>query len=388
MWHIDALIVLILFMAVTVGTIGFWLIASVIGAYYGDSRPMFFPSRIPFGIAFGIAVVLFFFALRALRRTAAPVGDLLEAAGQVQTGDYTVWVKERGTREVRALVRAFNAMVTRLQANERQRRDLLADVTHELRTPLTVIQGNLEGLLDGIYPRDDAHLSMILDETRVFSRLVEDLRTLAQAESGTLKLQRELTDLGILIAETVASFAAQADEAGVTLSTDVHPDVPALSVDPVRIRAVIANLLINALRYTPAGGKIVVGAELEGTRQRVAIIVTDTGQGISADLLPHIFDRFYKSSDSRGSGLGLAIAKYIVTAHGGDISAASEPGKGTTIRFTLPIEAWSEAGFTCPTPLAVIQFAEILRQEFLARFDTSVTLWRLWFSYDPYTYTW
>lgn len=338
MWRIGALIVFIFFMAVTAGTIGFWLIASLIGAY-GDAHFPFWPLRIPFGLAFGIAIVLFILALRTFRRTAAPVGDLLEAAGRVEAGDYTVRVTERGTREVRALVRAFNAMVTRLQANERQRRDLLADVTHELRTPLTVIQGNLEGLLDGVYPRDDAHLSMILDETRVFSRLVEDLRTLAQAESGTLKLQREVTDLAILIAETVAPFAAEADEAGVMLSTDVQPDVPALSIDPVRIRAVIANLLINALRYTPAGGKIVVGAELDGAQQRVAIMVTDTGQGISADMLPHIFDRFYKSSDSRGSGLGLAIAKYIVTAHGGDISAASEVGKGTTIRFTLPIEA-------------------------------------------------
>jgi signal transduction histidine kinase len=338
LWRIAALFVLIFFLAVSAGTMGFWLLANTVGPNIQPGS-LFFPLRLPVGFALGIAVLVLVFALRSLRRTAAPVGDLLEAAGRVEAGDYTVRVEERGTREVRALVQAFNAMVAHLQADEKQRRDLLADVTHELRTPLTIIQGNLEGLLDGVYPRDDAHLSMILDETRIFSRLVEDLRTLAQAESGTLKLQREVTDLTVLIAETIASFSAQADEAGVALSTDVHPDVPALSIDPVRIRAVIANLIVNGLRYTPSGGKIVVGAVLDSAGKWVAVTVSDTGKGISVELLPHIFDRFYKSSDSRGSGLGLAIAKYIVTAHGGDITVTSEVGQGTAIRFTLPVDA-------------------------------------------------
>lgn len=273
---------------------------------------------------------------RALRHVATPVGDMMEAAGRVAEGDYTVRVAERGPREVRALARAFNAMTERLAAHDEQRRDLLADVTHELRTPLTVIQGNLEGLLDGIYPRDDTHLQPILDETRVLSRLIDDLRTLALAESGALRLEKEPTDLAVLASEIVTSFQAQADAAGIELSTDAVPDLPMLDVDPARIRQVLENLIANALRYTPSGGTIRVRC-YNGDDTRVTLEVADTGKGIPRAELEHIFDRFYKSPDSRGAGLGLAIAKNLVAAHGGEISAESELGKGTTIRFGLPV---------------------------------------------------
>jgi signal transduction histidine kinase len=239
---------------------------------------------------------------------------------------------------VRELARAFNAMVGGLQQNEEQRRNMLSDVTHELRTPLTIIQGNLEGLLDNIYPRDDEHLAMILDETHVFARLVEDLRTLAQVESGTLVLKREETDIAALMHETVTSFAPQADSAGVTVCERIEPDVPHISIDPARIRAVLTNLLANALRYTPRGGSIHVDARLVPPEGPVEILVADTGSGIAPDALPHIFDRFYKSSDSHGSGLGLAIARHLVLAHHGDIKAESTPGRGTCITFTLPLK--------------------------------------------------
>ena len=270
---------------------------------------------------------------RALRHLAVPIGDLMEAAGRVAEGDYAARVAEHGPREVRSLARAFNAMVARLQSNEETRRNLLADVTHELRTPLTVVQGNLEGLLDGVYPRDDAHLAPILEETRVLSRLVDDLRMLALAESGALKLQKEPTDVGILLSEAAASFRAQADAAGVTLSVDVPSDLPLLDLDPERMRQVLSNLIANALRYTPAGGAIRIQAA--SGHGSVTVSVGDTGAGIPADDLPHVFDRFYKSGDSRGMGLGLAIAKNLVAAHGGEIVAHSAPGRGTTIQFTL-----------------------------------------------------
>jgi signal transduction histidine kinase len=263
---------------------------------------------------------------------------MLEAAGRVADGDYNTRVDETGPREVRALSRAFNSMAARLQIHEEQRRNLLADVTHELRTPLTVIQGNLEGLLDGVYPRDDAHLTPILEETHVLSRLIDDLRTLALAESGALKLQKEPTDLATLTNETVASFRAQADAAGIELSTDAAANLPMLELDPARIRQVLENLIANALRYTPRGGMVRIRCFAEGT-SRVSIAVTDSGVGISKDDLPHIFERFYKSSDSRGTGLGLAIAKNLITAHGGEISAQSEPGAGTQIRLSLPVTA-------------------------------------------------
>jgi two-component system OmpR family sensor kinase/two-component system sensor histidine kinase BaeS len=287
--------------------------------------------------AFTIVVLGATVAVRALVRTTAPVGDLMEAIGRVESGDYATRIHERGPREVRDLARAFNAMAGRLQRSEQQRRDLLADVTHELRTPLTVMQGNLEALMDEVYPRDDAHLAPILDETRVLARLVEDLRTLALAESGALKLHPEPTDLAILIDETASSFRAQADSAGVTLAVTQVEDLPLLEIDPVRIREVLANLVANALRHTPAGGTIEIGASpAAGGEAAVTVYVRDTGTGISPDDLPHIFDRFYRSEQSRGMGLGLAIARNLVTAHRGTIAAESQPGGGTIIRFTLP----------------------------------------------------
>jgi signal transduction histidine kinase len=327
-WRIGALLVILSLFACGGFAALFWLLGVIDAPHLMPNAER--PFRI---IPFVFILAGLILAARALRRAASPVGDVMEAAGRVAEGDYAVRVAERGPREVRALAHAFNSMAARLQANDEQRRNLLADVTHELRTPLTVVQGNLEGLLDGIYPRDDAHLEPILEETRILSRLIDDLRTLALAESGALKLQKEPTDLAMLANETVASFHAQADAAGVELGSDVEPGL-ALEVDPARIRQVLENLIANALRYTPRGGAIRVQGSLQGAR--AAISVSDTGAGISPADLPHIFDRFYKSRDSRGTGLGLAIAKNLVMAHGGEISAHSAVGKGTTIDFTLP----------------------------------------------------
>lgn len=287
--------------------------------------------------AFFLIFVGLIMLARTLRGVALPIGDLLDAAGRVAEGDYSARVSERGPREVRVLARAFNSMTARLQAHDELRRNMLADVTHELRTPLTVIQGNLEGLLDGVYPRDDAHLMPILEETRVLSRLIDDLRMLTLAESGALKLQKEPTDLVTLVSETVASFRVQADTADIELRADVASDLPTLELDPARIRQVLENLIANALHFTPRGGRVSVQCSVDSNQSKVVTLsVSDTGSGIAPDDLPHIFDRFYKSRDSRGTGLGLAIAKNLVVAHGGEISAQSELGAGTTIRFTLP----------------------------------------------------
>ena len=283
-----------------------------------------------------LAVILF--AGRELRRTALPVGDMLEAAGAIADGDYSTRVQERGPREVRALAQAFNIMAARLQAEDQQRRNLLADVSHELRTPITVIQGNLEGLLDGIYPADPQHIAPILEETRVLSRVIDDLRTISLADSGALNLQLESTDLGELIEELASSFRMQAAAADVTLYVDVQARLPRLEVDATRIREVLGNLLANALRYTPQGGQITVRCWIEaGDDKHLSISVSDTGVGIAAQDLPHIFDRFYKTEESHGTGLGLAIAKSLVVAHGGEIAAESALGKGTTFRITLPM---------------------------------------------------
>jgi signal transduction histidine kinase len=315
----------------------FWLAASAAGAV--DLPESTLEVLRTAGIGIGLLILAgALLAGRELRRTALPIGGMLEAAGRIAEGDYSARVEESGPREVRALAQAFNTMAARLQAEDEQRRNLLADVTHELRTPITVIQGNLEGLLDGIYPPDQPHIASILDETRVLSRVIDDLRTLSSADSGALKLQLEPTDPGELIEETAASFGMQAQAAGVAVRAELEAGLPRLALDATRIREVLANLLTNALRYTPSGGEIVLRCGLgEGGGDRLYVSVSDSGAGIAAEDLPHIFERFYKSDQSRGSGLGLAIARSLVEAHGGEISAHSQPGAGTTIRFTLPV---------------------------------------------------
>jgi signal transduction histidine kinase len=321
--------VVVAILAVIAATFLFWTLASALGA------PDF-----PGGTARGLAFLFFFLVLavaaRSLRRLTRPVGDVIEAVGRVADGDLSTRVRVRGSRDGRALARAFNAMTSRLEAVEEERRRLLADVSHELRTPLSVVQGNLEALVDRVHPADEAHLTAILDETKVVSRLVEDLRTLSLAESGALALHREAVDVGALVRETVESFASQAEPAGVSLDAHVSNGLPQVDADPVRTREILSNLIANALRYTPRGGRVTVTAQAEDAR--VAIDVRDTGAGISPDRIGRIFDRFYKSPESRGAGLGLAIAKQLVEAHGGEISATSVVGEGTDIRFTLPTE--------------------------------------------------
>jgi two-component system sensor histidine kinase BaeS len=325
--------VFLVLLACVGGAALFWLIASGVGQLTS-------PSAALSGAALIIGVLGILFVFRTYRAAVEPISDLMDAAARVEAGDFSARVRERrpgrarSPREVRRLVRTFNAMAERLQTNEDARRNLLADVTHELRTPLTIIQGNLEGMLDGLYPRDDAHLAPILEESRVMARLIEDLRTLSLAESGALTLQREPTDLAELARDVATAFRAQADAAGVTLT--VHaPDAVVADMDEMRIRAVLNNLIANALRYTPGGGSVTLSVARDGDTVRVE--VRDTGRGIAPDVLPHIFDRFYKGRDSAGTGLGLAIAKQIVEAHSGKIHAESEVGAGSRITLMLPL---------------------------------------------------
>lgn len=293
------------------------------------------------GLVLLIVLAGIVFAARSLRRLAAPVGDVIDAVGRVADGDLSTRVAVRGPREARTLSRAFNAMTSRLEAGEEQRRRLLADVSHELRTPLAVVQGNLEALVDGVHPADETHLAAILEETRVLSRLVEDLGTLSLAESGALALHREAVDVGALVRETVDSFASQAGPAGVVLEARVSSGLPQVDADPVRTREILSNLIANALRYTPRGGRVSVEAGAEDAG--VAIEIRDSGSGIEPERIDRIFDRFYKSPESRGAGLGLAIAKQLVEAHGGRISATSVVGEGTAVRFTMPVESAQSA---------------------------------------------
>ena len=328
-------VLLLSLVVVSIGVVGLWIIGTLLGfvARNGLLTELAQAAVLVILIAGAIAIII---GIRLARGVGPPLDALVDAAGRVEQGDYTARVPEvtGGPRELRDLVRAFNTMTSRLEVDEEQRRRLLADISHELRTPLAVIQGNAEAIVDGVYPADAEHLGTILEETRVLSRLIEDLRTLSLAEAGTLALHREPTDLSIVAAEVGRSFEQLATAAGARIELDLPGDLPLLDVDPIRMREVLANLVANALRYVDSAGTVrLSGRTAEGT---VLLEVADDGPGIPAELLPTVFDRFAKSPESRGTGLGLAIAKAIVEAHGGRISADSQPGVGTAMTVELP----------------------------------------------------
>jgi two-component system, OmpR family, sensor histidine kinase BaeS len=293
-------------------------------------------------VVFVAVVVALARAGRTIRGTGTVLDALVDQAAHVEAGDYSARVETVGPlpTPVRALARGFNTMAARLEADEAQRRTLLADVTHELRTPLAIVQGNVEAILDGVHPADETHLSAILEETRVLDRLIEDLRTLALSESGALSLHREATDLSILVTDVATSFGAVAASSGLEITTTIDDELPLLEVDPVRIREVIGNLVANAIRHTPAGGRVWLDAgRVPGPGPATAeIVVRDNGSGIDPELLPHVFERFARGAGSTGSGLGLSIARGLVELHGGTIEASSPAAGGTAIRIRIPVE--------------------------------------------------
>jgi two-component system OmpR family sensor kinase/two-component system sensor histidine kinase BaeS len=269
----------------------------------------------------------------------APVRDLTGAAEAIAAGDLSQRVTLRTGDEIGRLGRAFNTMADALDQAERLRRHMVADIAHELRTPLSLVQGSLEAILDGMYELNLENVDSVHEETLVLTRLVNDLRDLALAEAGQLRLEEEDVDMTDLITRSAERFRAQAAEQGVSLATDLSTDLPTVRGDRQRISQVLINLMSNALRYTPAGGQVVVAAQ-PGSAE-VLVSVADTGEGIASEDLPYVFERFYRADKSRartsgGSGLGLAISRHIVKAHGGRIWAESQMGGGATFVFTLP----------------------------------------------------
>jgi two-component system sensor histidine kinase BaeS len=331
MWRIAGFIAAAFLFGVIAISLGVVLVAVAVGVI--EEQPLV---RLLAIGALALFVLVIGRGARSFRRVAVNVGELVQAAGQIEAGDYGVQVAERGPREVRALARAFNAMSARLAATDRSRRAFVADLTHEFRTPLAIIRGQAEGIGDGIYRGDAAHVGPILDATQSLETLVEALGTMTLADVGSLKLNLEPVDLAVLVNSSLAAFQSAADAANVRLVADLPNDLPSVNADPARIRGVLGNLLSNAIRHTPAGGIITISARRSG--DIVTMSVRDTGEGIPEDLRPRIFERFVKGAGSPGSGLGLAIAKDVVTAHGGTIEALSEVGKGTEVRFTLPID--------------------------------------------------
>jgi two-component system, OmpR family, sensor histidine kinase BaeS len=330
MWRIGCVLLVVLALAAVAGGV----LTALVGLAFGNSEMSSGLGRSGGVAALVLVILVAAVGLRGIRRMTGPMDNLIQAARRIEKGDYSASVPESGPPEMRSVARAFNAMSARLKLTDEQRRSFLADVAHELRTPLSVIRGQAEGIADGLYPADAAHLEPILDATRGLEVLVEDLRTLVLTDAGSLVLNREPVDPTVLVHDVLASFKAQAEAAEVNLAGDLDYGVPMVDVDPARMRAAIANVISNAIRHTPPGGSVRIG--VNSTDGKVSISIIDTGEGIPAKLLPHVFERFVKAPSSTGSGLGLAIVHDIVTAHGGKVEIDSTQGSGTAVRMTVP----------------------------------------------------
>jgi signal transduction histidine kinase len=296
--------------------------------------------------AIGVALVIGIFLARTI---SGPVREVTAATHMVAGGDLGYQVPVRTRDELGELAASFNRMSADLARANQQRRQMTADIAHDLRTPLSVILGYMEALSTGRLEATPETFEIMYDRGRHLQHLIDDLRTLGLADAGELTLNRRPVEPAALLEHTALAHMVQAQEKGVTLRLEAAAhepvagqpvaDLPEIEVDPERMTQVLGNLISNALRYTPPGGEIVLSAGRD--EGAVLLSVRDTGAGIEAEDLPHIFDRFYRSDKSRQqngeSGLGLAIARSIVLAHDGEITAASTPGEGTTFTITISV---------------------------------------------------
>nr|MBA3534861.1 HAMP domain-containing protein [Ardenticatenales bacterium] len=274
------------------------------------------------------------------RRLMAPLQRLVDVTQHIAEGRFEQRVTEEGTEEIAELARSLNEMAAALQQSETLRRNLVADIAHDLRTPLSVLQGNLQALLDDVYPLEKAEIANLYDETRMLSRLVNDLREMGLAEAGQLSLHPEPLEIGGLLQDITSLYVEVAAEQNITVALDAPTDLPLTLADPERTRQVLHNLLSNALRHTSPQGTITLRAASAPAAVRVS--VQDSGPGIPAADLPRLFERFWRADKSRsreygGSGLGLAIVKHLVELQGGEIGVESREGVGSCFWFTLPL---------------------------------------------------
>jgi signal transduction histidine kinase len=293
------------------------------------------------GAPSALIFLLLFIIINLYTRFGRPLEELFSAINAVEAGDLSVRVTENQSDMFSDLFKRFNKMVGELERAEQQRRNLTADIAHELRTPLHIIQGNLEGIVDGVYQPTPEHVNATLDETRLLARLVNDLQTLSLAETGQLLLHPTRFLLDDLIQDLISSFASQATSHCIDMRTNLSDPDQSITADYDRLNQVLSNLISNGLRHTPEGGAIIIETGAGSNPDRsVRITVKDTGSGIAPEDLPFIFDRFWRGDKSRServhSGLGLAITKQLIQAHHGTIQAQSELGKGTTFIIDLP----------------------------------------------------
>lgn len=295
------------------------------------------------GLALVVTGFLFF-------QIARPLHGLAEAAEEIAEGRLNARAPVRGRDEVGQVAASFNQMAEQLERYAAERKNMIADLAHELRTPLAVIQSNLEAMRDGVLPASAAELDTLHQEAVLLNRLIGDLRTLSLAEAGQLQLDRRPISAGEVVLSVAERFAALAAAQGTRLQTDIHSGLPLILADEQRLGQALANLVDNAVRYSPPGSQVVIGAEQAGPQ--VILTVTDDGPGLAPTDLPHVFDRFWRGERSRnratgGSGLGLAIVRQLVEAHGGYVwvesTAAAAPGRPGHTRFAIRLPASSEA---------------------------------------------
>jgi len=287
-------------------------------------------------LAIAIALILTFILSR---RILSPIRTLGNTARKLGKGDFSqrVRIKDRG--EVGELAKTFNSMADDLERTEKLRRNMVADIAHELRTPLSNVSGYLEAIRDEVIKPEPSTIASLSEEVDLLSRLVDDLQELALADAGELKLNRQSEDITQLIQQAVKAVQTKVLAKGLEINVDITANLSSVNIDYQRISQVLRNLLENAIKHTPNGGKITVSAVQQESFIRVN--VEDDGEGIPAEDLPNMFERFYRVDKSRtrhagGSGLGLTIAKRLVESHGGTISVQSELGKGSCFSFTLP----------------------------------------------------
>lgn len=287
-------------------------------------------------VAAGLALALGGFLAYTMTRS---LRELTTATDQIAHGNLDQQVKIRSKDELGTLAASFNKMSRDLAQSTRARRQMTADVAHDLRTPLSVITGYAEALSDGKLPGTPEIYSIVYQETQHLNKLIDDLRTLSLADVGELSVTLQPTPPLAMLNRVVARHDLTSKQKEVLLQVEPAGDLPEVNVDPERMNQVFDNLVANAFRYTPRGGKIVLSAAANG--DIVALGVSDNGKGIDPEVLPHIFDRFFRGDPSRTqngeSGLGLAIARSIVEAQGGTIDVKSSLGQGTTFTISVPV---------------------------------------------------
>ena len=322
-------------------TVGYVLVSPLASANTPETLFLESVTRAVLLVALGMSVLSLGIAAFIARQITAPLRRLAAAAYRVAKGDLSVRVPVSGEDDLARVSVAFNRMAVALEEQQRLRRRLMNDIAHELRTPLSVIQAQAEALIDGVFPPTPENIRPIHEQVLLLRRLVDDLRELALAEAGELKMTQEPLDLARIVRHAVEGMRSTAEQKNIRLVTEIEGAPLEVQGDAQRLEQVLLNLLSNAVRHTPPGGTITVRAWRK--ENRVYVQVRDTGPGIPPHQIPHVFERFWRGDQSRsretgGTGLGLAIARKWVEAHGGRIWAESPPGEGAIFTFMIPAQ--------------------------------------------------